>query len=203
VAVVNDLELLATLPARDLRSGIAEAVKVSLIRDREFFEQLWRGRTRLAAFESGAMEAMIIRCAEIHLAHVRSCGDPFELGSARPLDFGHWSAHKLEELSRGELRHGEAVAMGIAIDALYSHHLGMIGEEDLHRILSLLADLGFDLHHPLLGRLDIETALADFREHLGGELCITLLEGIGRGVEVREIDLEIMRKCVGLLHRGT
>ena len=93
--------------------------------------------------------------------------------------------------------------MGIAIDALYSRDLGMIGEEDLHRILSLLADLGFDLHHPLLAQLDIDTALADFSEHLGGELCITLLEEIGRGVEVREIDLEIMRKCVGLLHRGT
>lgn len=201
-AVVNDFDFLDTLSPRDRRAGMAEALKVALIRDRGFFEWLHGQRGRLAAFEPGPMERMIERCAEIHLRHIRESGDPFELGSARPLDFGHWSAHKLEELSGGGLRHGEAVAVGLAIDALYSEHMGRIGEGDLRAILLTLEDLGFDLRPPLLSQLDVERALAEFREHLGGALCITLLDGVGRSVEADHVDLDVMRKCVGFLIDG-
>ena len=142
---------------------------------------------------------MIRRCAELHLRHIATSGDPFELGSARPLDFGHWAAHKLEELSENALRHGEAVAIGLALDAVYSQRSGRLGEEQLHRVLALLEDLGFDLSHESLARLDVERGLADFREHLGGELCITLLADIGCGVEVHEIDVEVMRKAIEFL----
>lgn len=202
-AVVNDFELLDTLPPRERRAGVAEALKVALIRDRDFFFWLHASRARLANFESRPMEQMIERCAEIHLRHIRESGDPFETGSARPLDFGHWSAHKLEELSGGTLRHGEAVAVGIAIDALYSERMGMIGEGELHRINETLEDLGFDLHPALLSQLDVERALAEFREHLGGALCLTLLDGLGRGVEVEHVDLDQLEKCVGFLSGGT
>lgn len=195
-AVINDLDFLATLDARDRRAGIAEAVKVALIKDGSFFEALYAGREALGRFDAQAMEEMIVRCAELHLEHIRTSGDPFELGSARPLDFGHWSAHKLEELSDYELRHGEAVAIGIAIDALYCSRKGMIDDSDCVRIHELLEALGFELFHPALARLDIEAALDDFRVHLGGELCLCLLEGIGRAVDVGTIDLDRMRSCV-------
>jgi 3-dehydroquinate synthase len=194
-AVINDLDFLETLDPRDRRAGIAEAIKVSLIKDAEFFALLHGKRARLAAFEREAMGEMIVRCAELHLEHIRTSGDPFELGSARPLDFGHWAAHKLEELSEHELRHGEAVAIGIALDTLYSQAKGMLSERDAHRVLEALRDTGFALSHPALEHLDVEAALEDFRVHLGGELCITLLAGIGRGVEVREVDASEMRRC--------
>jgi 3-dehydroquinate synthase len=186
---------LETLDPRDRRAGIAAAIKVSLIKDAEFFALLHGKRARLAAFEREAMGEMIVRCAELHLEHIRTSGDPFELGSARPLDFGHWAAHKLEELSEHELRHGEAVAIGIALDTLYSQAKGMLSERDAHRVLEALRDTGFALSHPALEHLDVEAALEDFRVHLGGELCITLLAGIGRGVEVREVDASEMRRC--------
>ncbi len=195
-AVINDASFLDSLPSRELRAGIAEAVKVALIRDADFFDHLHSGRKRLAAFDPDAMEEMIRRCAELHLAHIRTSGDPFELGSARPLDFGHWSAHKLEEMSGGTLRHGEAVAVGIAIDSIYSHRVGRIREADLLAIIETLGDLGFELYPKQLGELDVERALSDFREHLGGALCITLLDGIGRGVEVDHVDLPTMQKSI-------
>jgi 3-dehydroquinate synthase len=201
-AVINDFDFLKTLPERELRAGIAEAVKVALIKDRDFFDHLHRLRRRLAVFEQGPMEEMIVRCAELHLEHTRTSGDPFEIGSARPLDFGHWAAHELEELSRATLRHGEAVAIGIALDSLYSQRVGRIGEPELHAILTTLEEIGFELRHPALARLDVEEGLEHFREHLGGDLCITLLEEIGRGVEVSEVDPVLMRKCIDfLLHR--
>jgi len=198
-AVINDLDMLDTLPERDMRSGIAEAIKVALIKDRAFFEELHQGRTRLASFDPEAMERMIVRCTELHLEHIRSTGDPFELGSARPLDFGHWAAHKLEEMSGYTLRHGEAVAVGVALDSLYSARSGMLPERDAGVIVRTLADIGFELGPPTLDELDIEAALAEFREHLGGSLNITLLAEIGRGVEVTSIDERRMADCISEL----
>jgi 3-dehydroquinate synthase len=198
-AVVNDFSLLDSLTARDKRSGISEAIKVALIKDVNFFNELYQHREKLAVFESTAMESMIIKGAQWHLDHIASSGDPFELGSARPLDFGHWSAHKMEELSHNELRHGEAVAIGIAMDSIYSHLIGHLKTEQLTKILSLLTTLGFNLAHPVLKKLNINTALNEFKEHLGGKLCITLLKEIGSSFETNEINEDLMEKAVSQL----
>jgi 3-dehydroquinate synthase len=198
-AVVNDFDLLATLKPRDKRSGMAEAVKVALIKDAAFFDEMCDCRDQLAGFERSAMQRMIIRCAELHLDHISTSGDPFEMGSARPLDFGHWSAHKLEALSGYSLRHGEAVAIGIALDTLYSYKQGMIEKEQCDVVLTLLADLGFELSCAALIQLDVKAALDEFREHLGGLLCITLLTGLGTAKEVNHIDVDQMQSCVSQL----
>ncbi len=198
-AVINDFELLSTLTPRDKRAGIAEAIKVALIKDQVFFDNLFQNRDKLADFENEAMQYMIIRCAELHLSHIQNSGDPFEMGSARPLDFGHWSAHKLEELSGYQLRHGEAVAIGIAMDTLYSYHQNMITKTMCEQVLTLLDDLGFDLSNAILEQLDVDLALEEFREHLGGTLCITLLTSLGSAREVNQIDCAVMRECVDYL----
>jgi 3-dehydroquinate synthase len=193
-AVLNDFQLLATLPARDKRAGYSEAVKVACIRDREFFETLEQHALRLARFEPESMRQLIQRCAELHVNHIAGCGDPFEMGSARPLDFGHWSAHKLEQLSGFEVRHGEAVAMGIALDVLYSRRLGWLDPAEAERVLLLLEALGFELYTKEMSQRDprgswrLLEGLEEFREHLGGRLTLTLLRKIGVGMEVHEID---------------
>jgi 3-dehydroquinate synthase len=192
-AVINDFDLLATLPDRDKRAGYAEAVKVALIRDRGFFESLERDADLLAAFDADAMQRMIYRSAELHVEHIASGGDPFESGSARPLDFGHWAAHKLEQLSDYQIRHGEAVAIGLALDVIYSRNIGLLDAASTARVLELLRKLGFDLFANELTRLDAEhqpmilKGLEEFREHLGGQLTLTMLRDIGTGVEVHEI----------------
>lgn len=195
-AVVNDYGLLSSLPARDLRAGMAEAIKVAMIKDAHFFDFLHGERRALAHFEDDAMRYMIERCAALHLEHIGQGGDPFEQGSARPLDFGHWMAHKLEEVTHGSVRHGEAVAMGILLDSLYSWRMKLISSDEMHAVTELLRDLGFDLFHYELAGLDITRALNEFREHLGGRLCITLPDGIGRGREHNEIDPVLMAECV-------
>ncbi len=198
-AVVNDFSLLDSLSTRDKRSGISEAIKVALIKDVNFFNELYHNRDKLANFEAQAMESMIIKGAQWHLNHIANSGDPFELGSARPLDFGHWSAHKMEELSHHELRHGEAVAIGIAMDSIYSNLLGHLNTQQLTKILTLLTSLGFDLAHPVLKKLNIKNALNEFKEHLGGKLCITLLNGIGKSFETNDINEVLMEKAVSQL----
>lgn len=206
-AVVNDSELLTTLPLREVRAGLAEAVKVALIRDADFFDRLEADAATLAAAELAALEGCIERAAHLHLAHIAGAGDPFEMGSARPLDYGHWSAHKLEILSGHELRHGEAVAVGMALDARYAERKGLLPAAALERICRLLEQLGLPLYHPALalssggsaGRLRILDGLEEFREHLGGTLTITLLTGIGRSVEVSQMDEDEVTAAVAWL----
>jgi 3-dehydroquinate synthase len=208
-AVLNDLDFIDALPPRDKIAGMAEAVKVSLIRDRGFFEWLERNADSLVTFDRPAMATMIRRCAELHMRQIGQGGDPFETGSARPLDFGHWAAHKLESLTHYHLRHGEAVAIGMALDTRYSVLRGLLGEAAEMRIRFLLDHLGFKLWHAALekktpeGRYAVLQGLQDFREHLGGELTITLLSDIGIGVEVHEMDEALVLQAIlGLKERS-
>jgi 3-dehydroquinate synthase len=205
-AVINDLQFVMTLPERDKIAGMAEAVKVSLIRDAEFFSWIERNQDELATFQREAIAHLIRRCAELHMRQIGQGGDPFETGSARPLDYGHWSAHKLESLTRHHVRHGEAVAIGMALDARYSVLAGLLAPGEEMRICALLEFLGFDLWHPALaktgasGESVILEGLREFQEHLGGELCVTLLAGIGVGVEVNQIDAPRMGEALQWLH---
>lgn len=203
-AVVNDAALLRTLPLREARAGMAEAVKVALIRDRSFFDWLEANADALARAEGAAVHELVRRAAEIHLGHIAQGGDPFELGSARPLDYGHWAAHKLEVASRHQLRHGEAVAIGMLLDARYAERTGLLAAADLARIVGLLAALGLPRYHPVLserrsGRLTILAGLDEFREHLGGPLTLTLLTGIGQSREVHAIDDAVVAEAIAWL----
>jgi 3-dehydroquinate synthase len=205
VAVINDSAFIDILPGRDKRAGMAEAVKVALIRDGAFFDWLEQRAGALALFASEPLERLIRHCALLHMRQIAQGGDPFERGNGRPLDFGHWSAHKLEALSAFELRHGEAVAIGIAIDTRYSVLAGLLPQGEDQRVRALLERLGFTLWHPACdardasGRLMLLAGIEEFREHLGGQLNITLLQAIGIGVEVHEMDADLIGLAIDWL----
>lgn len=197
-AVINDTTFLQTLDDRDWRAGMAEAIKVALIKDPDFFNWLETHATQLAARNLAPMVDLIYRCAELHLRHIAG-GDPFEMGSARPLDFGHWAAHKLEYLTDYEMRHGEAVAVGIALDTVYSALTGFLAPKGVARVLRLLVSLGFDIYVPALEQPELLEGLREFREHLGGKLTITLLKDIGHGVEIHEMDNQLVTQAISQL----
>ena len=206
-AVLNDADFLRTLHPRDKIAGIAEAVKVALIRDALFFEWLETNAQALRECAPQAMGRMIRRCAQLHMRQIAHGGDPFETGSARPLDYGHWSAHKLEGLTNHELRHGEAVAIGLALDTRYSVQIGMLAQGGDERVYQVLKRLGFHLWHPAMetrdaqGGLMILRGIEEFREHLGGELTITLLREIGRGEEVHAMENDKIHHAMAWLRR--
>lgn len=206
-AVINDFRFLETLEDRDWRAGISEAVKVALLKDADFFEFLSSHAGELEERNGPAMEKLIYRCAELHLEHIATSGDPFETGSSRPLDFGHWAAHKLEQLTNYELRHGEAVAIGIALDVTYSYLKGWLSKQEWQKVIRTFKNCGFTLYVPELEyKLEdpahpdsIFHGLEEFREHLGGKLTIMLLEGIGSGIEVHEVDYDLYADAVSEL----
>jgi 3-dehydroquinate synthase len=193
-AVINDFTFLRTLPDNQKRAGYVEAIKVALIRDRAFFEWIEERADDLYRFVPLAMEQLIRRSAALHLDHIAGSGDPFERGSARPLDFGHWIAHKLEPMSNFRMGHGDAVAIGLAADVIYCSRIGLLKEQAAERVLALLQALGFELYDSLLhaqnsaGGSIILDGLEEFREHLGGKLTITLIQALGQGVEVHQMD---------------
>jgi 3-dehydroquinate synthase len=198
-AIVNDLAFLRGLPLRDRRAGLIEAVKVALIRDAAFFEFIAARVESLAKFEPEPFEAVVRESARQHIEHIATAGDPFERGSARPLDFGHWAAHKLEQLSEFRVSHGEAVAVGMAIDLIYARRVGLLPEPVAERILGVIQGLGFKLFAPVKeirgpsGRQDMLDGLEEFREHLGGRLSIPMIRAPGVRLEIHEIEGAVVK----------
>ena len=204
-AVINDVQFLETLGRRDRIAGVSEAVKVALLKEPGLFEYIEAHAARIAAGDLEPLAALIRRSAELHLAHICGNGDPFELGSARPLDFGHWAAHKLESITRHRLRHGEAVAIGMALDITYAVRKGFLPADTARRIFKVIRAMGLPLWDDGLaergpsGEHLVIAGLREFREHLGGELHVTLLRDIGEAFEVTEMDEALVLESIGAL----
>lgn len=196
-AVINDVKILDTLPDRDFRCGFAEAVKVSLLKSAEQFENLVANAPLIFKRDADKAHQALKHSVLLHLEHITRGGDPFEAEMARPLDFGHWSAHKLEPLSGYTLRHGEAVSIGVALDSLYSSRVHRLSRVDAHRVVSCLSQIGLPTSHPLLvDKTMLFDGLEEFRQHLGGELTITMIDHPGQPLNVNAIDYAEMGAAI-------
>jgi len=192
-AVLNDADFLTTLPDRFWRGGFSEAVKIALLKDASFFDEIEGKANAVRERDMAAALPIIERCAQLHLEHIVRGGDAFELAQARPLDYGHWAAHKLEQLTEHRLTHGEAVAIGVALDTEYSAQAGHLPRESSDRVIGCFATLGLSTWHPSLDDPRLLSGLEEFREHLGGNLCVVLLNAIGDSFETDIIDPMIVR----------
>lgn len=202
-AVINDEAFLRTLAQRDWRAGFSEVVKVALLKDADLFAQIERCAAAVATRDADAASPLLRRAAELHLRHITLGGDPFEFTTARPLDFGHWAAHRLEEMSGFRLRHGEAVAIGLAIDTLYATRAGWLDERLTQRIHHTLRTLGFSLNHPALNDTDaLLRGIESFRQHLGGRLTLTMIRDIAQPFDVHQLDLALLEQVITDLARS-
>jgi 3-dehydroquinate synthase len=199
-AVVNDAELLPTLTDRDWRAGLSESLKVALLKSPDLLDDVEQSVKALMARDLKTMERIVTRTADLHVAHIVQGGDPFEIQRARPLDFGHWSAHRLEQMTGFRLSHGDAVAIGLLIDLQYAA-LSLGGSSSLvSRVTDCLASLGFPLTSDAMGDEDrLLEGIERFREHLGGILAITMVTEIGTSSEVSSIDLDQMRQAIRMV----
>jgi 3-dehydroquinate synthase len=206
-AVINDFSFLHSQDEETRRGGLIEAVKVALVRDRGFFEWIEANLSALAALEPATLECCVEKSALLHAQHIAMGGDAFETGSSRPLDFGHWAAHKLEALTSYQLSHAPAVAVGVALDTWYSARVGLLDRALADRVLRVLEGLGLQIYHPALDWLDdsgwrrVLDGLVEFREHLGGELTVLLLQDVGLGVDVHHFDEDLLGECIHELRK--
>jgi 3-dehydroquinate synthase len=196
-AVFCDSDLLRGLPQREHIAGLSEAIKVALLKDKAFFEWIEQHATQLKAANEEASNQAIFRSAELHLLHICNNGDPFEKGSSRPLDFGHWIGHRLESLSQNDIKHGEAVSIGMAVDITYAQHQGWLNKNVAERVLLCISNCGLPIRHPLLNQVeDCLQGLSEFREHLGGQLTLVQLKGIADTFDIHEVDIAMMKQVL-------
>jgi 3-dehydroquinate synthase len=205
VAVINDSLFLTALSKREILSGIAEAIKVSIIKDEDFFYYIKNNAEAVNKCDMMVLETIIYKSAQIHMQHICGAGDPFEKGSSRPLDFGHWSAHKLESITNHKVKHGEAVAMGICLDAYIAVAMNLISVETGEEIIDTFKACGFNIWHEELeardshGQLLILKGLREFQEHLGGELTLAMPTKIGSITNIHEMPENIVEGALSQL----
>lgn len=192
-AVIADTRVLATLPPRELRAGLAEVVKYGALGDAVFFEWLQQHAEALAAGEDAVIAEAIARSCRHKAAIVER--DPFEKGERALLNLGHTFGHAIETEQgysapgRDALNHGEAVAVGMVLAARLSTHLGLADDADRVRLQALLEQLGLPVAIPagldpqaLLGRMRLD------KKNVAGRLRLVLWRGMGRAEVVPDVD---------------
>ncbi|MGD0059655.1 MAG: 3-dehydroquinate synthase [Verrucomicrobiia bacterium] len=180
--VLADTDTLATLPARELRSGFAEVIKHGAIRDAEFFEWLEREYKPVLALRPEAVTHVVRRCCEIKAEVVSA--DERESGLRAILNFGHTLGHAMEALSEYVgLLHGEAISMGMCCGARLSVKRAGLSEAEAKRLSDLIAASGLPTR--LGGSFKVEQLLAAARldkKARNGRLRFVLLKRLGEAV---------------------
>jgi 3-dehydroquinate synthase len=204
--VLIDIEVLDTLPKRELLAGYAEVVKYGAIGDRDFFEWLEAHGEALLAGDMDARREAIVRSCAAKAAVV--IADERESGARALLNFGHTFGHAYEAMAGydGSLVHGEAVAAGMATAARLSTQLGMCPGQDTERLLAHLRTVGLPVDLDQIdaartwGADSLMGHMAKDKKVRDGRVVFVLLEELGRAVVRRDVDPDIARR---LLDRGS
>lgn len=200
-AVINDINFLTYLKEKNFIEGFSEAIKVALIKNKNFFYFIKNNINKILKKDTKIIEKIVYKSAKIHADHISKKGDPFEKKSARPLDFGHWVAHKIEALSKYKISHGEAVAIGLALDCTYSYLIKILDKKEWKDIINTLLDIKLPIFNIALLNKNLLNGLDEFREHLGGKLTITLIKKIGEKIETHHINKNIYKHAIKKLKR--
>lgn len=198
--VVADVETLRSLPARERRAGLAEAVKYAMVLDRELFDVLERADGIAARrWPSPALEEIVVRCAALKARVVED--DEFERGPREVLNYGHTVGHAIEAAMPGRHVHGEAVAVGMRVEAQIAVRLGLLSGEEAGRQDALLERFGLPATVPPGPVAALLDAMRLDKKRRDGRIRCTLPEGIGRarlGVDVPEsLMQEVIHACQG------
>ncbi|MCC6613026.1 MAG: 3-dehydroquinate synthase, partial [Anaerolineae bacterium] len=181
IAVLADTDLLATLPDRELRAGLAEVIKYGLICDAAFFAWLEENLDALLARDAAALQRAIYRSCEIKAAIVGR--DEREQGERALLNLGHTFAHAIESATGyAGWQHGEAVATGLLIAADMSARLQQLTHADVARVRHLLERAGLPVTAPRIGAGSALGYLRIDKKVRAGRIRLVLLERIGRAV---------------------
>ena len=184
--VVSDPELLASLPAREIRSGLAEVVKYGVIADLELFEFVEGNLDTIQQCEPAPLTNVVRRCARIKGGYVER--DERDLKGIRAaLNYGHTLGHAVESLSIPRMRHGEAVAIGMDFAGRLSMSLGLFKKKELERQRTLLESLGLKTSIPDLRLKDILEVLRRDKKVEGGSIRFVLPTGVGSATVVKPI----------------
>ncbi len=193
--VVCDVEWLATLPDRELRSGLAEAVKTAVIGDPDLFGYLEAHLPAVLGRDPAALVEVVSRCAAVKAKVVEA--DERDLGPRHALNYGHTLGHAVEAAAGwGRLTHGEAVAIGMTLEAALAHRLGLVDAQVAERQRALLERCGLPTRLPPLRRDRLLRALRLDKKVRRGVLRFALPVGIGAVRGEQEVPEAVVREVL-------
>lgn len=195
-AVIIDTECLATLPAREFAAGMAEVIKYGIIYDHDFFVWLEENLDKLYALDEQALSYAIARCCQIKADVVAQ--DEKESGIRALLNLGHTFGHAIEaQLGYGNWLHGEAVSAGTVMAAKTAQLQGLINDQQVERIVSILKRANLPIHTPE------SMSFSDFMQHmmrdkkvLSGELRLVLPTSIGTSQVVKGVPEAVIEQAI-------
>jgi len=176
--VLIDVSMLRTLPARELKAGLAEVVKYGVIRNRGFFSWLENNVTNLLGLDEESLIHAVMTSCQIKANIVEN--DEKEASLRAILNYGHTFGHAVEQLSGyGSIKHGEAVSIGMLVAAKLSRHEDLCQAADVERIAGLLNSIGLPTDIPRFAPDEYLEAMARDKKVHHGTLRFVLNRGIG------------------------
>lgn len=204
-AVFIDFALLKTLPFEHHVSGMAEAFKMALAADAEFFAILCRKALKIRQNDRSTVEKVIHKTATLHLDQARKSYARMAHGDGNPADFGDWTARWLETLSGYKLPHGHALSVGIALKAWYGCHTGTLAEGEFTRLIEALLTCGLPIWNRFLetrtkdGTLALTEGLTRYQNGSSGHRPILIPVGVGTLKAVDHLDVTVFEQGIDLL----
>lgn len=196
LGVIIDIQTLKSLPTREFLSGFAEIIKHGLIKDRKYFNQI-TDKPPLK-YDSEEMADIILRSCQIKWDIVKS--DETEKSQRKLLNFGHTIGHAIEALSvntKNSFFHGEAVSIGMAVEAKISYLLKLIKLQELEIINNSLSQTGLPISFSNIATESILKKIASDKKNEKGNVYFTLISGIGKAIYNQIVPNEIIIQALG------
>jgi 3-dehydroquinate synthase len=191
---ISDISILGTLNTRELSNGLSEIIKHGLILDTAFFEYLEENMDKIKALDEQALENTVARSAEIKAGVVEK--DELDLGIRNILNCGHTAGHAVESVSGLKIWHGEAVAVGLMVEARISNELGKMKNDELQRLEDILKKAGLPTRMPELEPDRLLEAMRHDKKVVEGRIRFALPKHIGEAFVTDDVSASIIKKAL-------
>jgi len=191
---ISDISTLKTLSPRELSDGLAEIIKHGAILDGEFFSYLEENLDQIKSLDDQVLETIVFRSAKIKAEVVEK--DELDLGLRNILNYGHTVGHAIESVSELKVWHGEAVAIGMIVEARISNKLGILGKNEVNRLKDLIARAGLPTELPSLELEKLIQAMKHDKKILQDKLRFVLPKSIGEVFITDEVSPSLIEQVL-------
>jgi 3-dehydroquinate synthase len=192
--VISDTATLKTLPQKEFANGMAEVIKSAVIRDNAFFTFIKQNLHKIINQDNNVMEEVVSRSANIKASIVAQ--DETDAGLRNILNFGHTIGHAIEVVSNLEIAHGQAVAIGMIIEAKIALKMGIFKDDELTAMENLVGDVGLPTQMPAIDRDLILQVIKHDKKILNGKIRFALPHSIGDIYITDEVEMSIVKEVI-------
>jgi 3-dehydroquinate synthase len=192
--VVADIETLRTLPPVEITSGLGEVIKHAVIRDSRFFQFLYENMEKIRLMDLGVMETVVLENARIKAEVVEK--DEKETGLRAILNYGHTVGHAVETVSGFELKHGQAVAIGMVVAARIAARMDILNVDDVNKLEDIIKEAGLPVRMPDLDIRQVIEAMKHDKKVRQDRLRFVLLKSIGHAFVTDEVSPDLVEEVL-------